>query len=145
MQLFAPLLLTKNLHDLLNNFSLHSCVKNCQAKTIFDEKSILQSNCEAYCTGKLRFSWSLYLFDNINTPEPLNLSSLYEIPQQEFQNMVYNPINELALAIKPNALQCNQKYIFAFRALRPTTVMGEQRTTLLVNSPPTGGKCADLK
>ena len=121
-------------------FSLHSCTKNCQAKMISDEKTILQSNCEAYCTGKLRFSWSLYIFDNINSPEPLNLSSLHEIPQEEFQNMVYNPINELSLAIKPNALQCDKKYILAFQAIRPSAVLGEQRSTLLVNSPPTGGK-----
>ena len=125
---------------LLCIFSLHSCVKNCQAKTISNEKTILQSNCEAYCTGKLRFSWSLYIFDNINSPEPLNLSSLHEIPQEEFQKMVNNPIDELDLAIKPNALQCDKKYILAFRAMRPSAVLGEQRTTLLVNSPPTGGK-----
>ena len=119
---------------------LHSCVKNCQEKTISDEKAILKSNCEAHCTGELKFSWSLYVFDNISAPEPLNLSSLYEIPEQDFQKMVLNPINELALAIKPDALQCGKKYILAFRATRPSGAYGELRTTILINSPPVGGK-----
>jgi hypothetical protein len=118
----------------------YSCSKNCKDKITSDEKTILQSACSAFCTGELTFSWSLYCYDDINTPEPLNLSSLHEIPQSEFQDMVYNPINELDLAIKPYSLQPGKKYTLAFRATRPTGALGELRTTLLVNSPPAGGK-----
>ena len=80
------------------------------------------------------------MYDDINTPQPLNLSALHEIPPNQFQEMVYNPINELDLAIKPYSLQYGKKYTLAFRAARPTGVIGELRTTLLVNSPPAGGK-----
>ncbi|CAB4035285.1 Hypothetical predicted protein, partial [Paramuricea clavata] len=118
------------------------CFKNCKDKIISDEKTILQSECSAFCSGELTFSWSLYCYDEINTPEPLNLSSLHEIPQSEFQDMVYNPINELDLAIKPYSLQPGKKYTLAFQASRPTGTLGELRTTLLVNSPPAGGTCA---
>ncbi|XP_028413717.1 uncharacterized protein LOC114536572 [Dendronephthya gigantea] len=119
-----------------------SCSKNCKSKIIPDEKTILHSDCSAFCTGELVFSWALYLYGDIDEPEPLNLSALHEIPPKDFQNLVYNPINELALAIKPNALQSGKKYTLAFRASRPTGVIGEQRTTLRVNSPPSGGTCS---
>jgi hypothetical protein len=118
----------------------YSCSKNCQNKIDHSEKTILQSSCAAFCTGELSFSWSLFLYDDINTPEPLNLSALHEIPTRQFQEMVYNPINELDVAIKPYSLLLGKKYTLAFRAARPSGVIGELRTTILVNLPPTGGK-----
>ena len=97
------------------------------------------SECSKYCVGELTFSWSLYLYDDINQREPFNLSTLNEIPPAEFQNMASNPINELNIAIKPHALKIGKKYTFAFRATRTGGVYGELRTTVMVNAPPYGG------
>lgn len=102
---------------------------------------ILLSTCKSHCSGELKFGWSLYLYDHLNQPEPYNLSTLNEIPKHEFQKMASNPINELDLAIKPDTLQIGRKYTLAFRATRPSGSYGECRTTVLVNSPPVGGKC----
>ena len=76
----------------------------------------------------------------MNQREPFNLSSLNEIPPAELQGIASNPINELDIAIKPHSLSIGKKYIFAFRAIRPSGVYGELRTTVIVNSPPVGGK-----
>ena len=54
--------------------------------------------------------------------------------------MTTNPIDELDIAIKPNSLKVGKKYIIAFRAIRPNGVYGELRNTVIVNSPPIGGK-----
>ena len=98
------------------------------------------SRCSMFCTGELAFSWSLHSYDDINQAEPFNLSSLNEIPKEQFENMVSNPLDELELAIKPNSLHVGKKYTVAFRATRPSGVYGECRTTVIVNSPPVGGK-----
>jgi hypothetical protein len=54
--------------------------------------------------------------------------------------MAFNPLDELSLGIKPDYLQAGKKYIVAFRATRLSGMYGECRTTVIVNSPPTGGK-----
>ena len=54
--------------------------------------------------------------------------------------MASNPINELNIAVKPHSLKVGKKYTFAFRATRASGVYGELRTTVIVNSPPVGGK-----
>ncbi|XP_028412301.1 uncharacterized protein LOC114535123 [Dendronephthya gigantea] len=119
-----------------------SCKMNCKSKINTDEKIILESFCDARCYGELTFLWSLYLYDDVNTPEPYNLTELIEIPREEFSNMTSNPVDELDLAIKPNSLKENKKYIAAFRAIRPSGVVGELRYTLLMNSPPERGNCS---
>ena len=105
-----------------------------------DEKIILKSSCSAFCIGMLQFNWSLYLYDDVNMPEPYNLTDLNEIDQTKLQGMASNPINELDLAIKPNSLQPGRKYIIAFRAQRPNNVYGELRYTLFIDAPPENGK-----
>ena len=143
----AVMFLTALQHDLkfhevqftLFQFSF-SCSKNCQSEVVPDKKTILVSSCSSFCYGELEFSWSLYLYDDINQLEPFNLSSLNQIPKDEFENMTSNPLDELNLAIKPDSLQAGKKYTVAFRATRPTGVYGECRTTVIVNSPPAGGK-----
>ena len=117
-----------------------SCSKNCKSKFLPDERTVLASSCSSLCYGELAFSWSLYSYDHVDQLEPFNLSSLNEFPPNEFENMVFNPIDELSLAIKPDSLQVGKKYIVAFRATRPSGVYGECRTTMIMNSPPVGGK-----
>ncbi|XP_028413722.1 uncharacterized protein LOC114536576 [Dendronephthya gigantea] len=118
------------------------CSKNCQSKITAEGKTIMRADCSSFCQGELMFNWTLHLYDDIHDPEPLNLSALHEISSKEFQNMVRNPINELDLSIKPDALQPGKKYTLAFRATRPSGIFGEVRTTLLVNGPPLGGTCS---
>ena len=117
-----------------------SCSKNCKSKFVPDKKAILVSTCDSFCYGELTFSWSLYSYDDINQLEPFNLSALNEIPKDEFQHMTSNPPDEINLAIKPDSLQVGKKYTIAFRATRPSGSYGECRTTVIVNSPPVGGK-----
>ena len=97
------------------------------------------SSCAKFCFGELSFNWSLYEYDNVRQFEPFDLSTLKAIPAEEFQNMAANPTDELALAIKPDSLKVDRKYTIAFRAMRPSGVFGELRTTVIVNSPPHGG------
>ena len=117
-----------------------SCSKNCKSKFLPDEKAILLSSCTDFCYGELKFNWSLYEYDDVDQVEPFYLSNLKVIPKVEFQNMTMNPIDELNIAIKPNSLKVGRKYTIAFRAIRPNGVYGELRTTVIVNSPPIGGK-----
>ncbi|XP_028408505.1 sperm receptor for egg jelly-like [Dendronephthya gigantea] len=118
------------------------CSRNCESKLRPDEKTILLSKCSRFCAGELTFSWSLYLYDNINQHEPFNLSSLTEVPEADFQNMAMNPVDELEIGIKPDSLQVGKKYTIAFRATRVSGVYGECRTTVIVNTPPAGGRCS---
>ena len=78
-------------------------------------------------------------------PEPYNLTGLNEIPRNELENMASKPLDELDLAIKPNTLKTNKKYIVAFRATRPSGVYGELRYTMLINSPPVEGSYLSLR
>ena len=114
-------------------------MKNCKAKVNRDEKMILTSFCNAHCYGELSFIWSLYQYDDVNTPEPYNLTDLTEIPRNELESMTSKPLDELDLAIKPGRLEINRKYIVAFRASRPSGVYGELRYTMLINQPPQPG------
>ncbi len=88
----------------------------------------------------MTLNWYLYQYDDINQLEPFNLSTLNVIPKEKFEDMASNPINELNLAIKPDTLQVGKKYTIAFRAARASGVYGECRTTVIINSPPVGGK-----
>lgn len=117
-----------------------SCSKNCREKVVPDEKIILKSKCSAYCYGELSFSWSLYMYDDPNMPEPFNLTDLNAFSAEEFQNIASSPTNQIDIAIKPNSLEKDRKYIVAFRATRPSGVHGELRYTMLMNSPPSIGK-----
>ena len=124
----------------LNNlFAFYSCSTNCGVKTARDEKKILKSKCNTRCYGELAFTWTLYLYDDINAPEPYNLSRLHEFSSSELKEMTSSPIDGLEIAVKPNALQPQRKYILAFRAFRPNGVFGELRYTLLTNEAPADG------
>lgn len=105
-----------------------------------DEKIILMSSCSSFCYGELSFRWSLYMYDDPDMPEPFNLTDLSAISPEEFQNMASSPINQIDIAIKPNSLEKDRKYIVAFRATRPSDVYGELRYTMFINSPPRTGK-----
>ena len=119
---------------------IFSCSKNCRDKVIPDEKIIIKANCKSLCYGKLDFGWSMYMYDDINMPEPYNLTDLNEITQEQLAAMALNPTNELDLAIKQDSLQPGGKYILAFRAIRPSRVYGEVRYTMFVNAGPVNGK-----
>ena len=56
-----------------------SCIKNCQERVNPDEKLIVESTCTANCYGQLEFQWTLFWFDNIDTPEPFDLSELNKV------------------------------------------------------------------
>ena len=88
----------------------------------------------------MEFQWSLYSYDDINMPEPYNLSDLNVISENKLKEMAFNPTDQLDLAIKPYSLQTAEKYTFAFRATRPSGVYGEVRNTMLVNDPPANGE-----
>ena len=72
-------------------------------------------------------------------PEPYNLTDLNEIPRNVLEIMASKPVDELDIAISPNTLEINRKYVLAFRATRPSGVYGELRYTMMINSPPTKG------
>jgi hypothetical protein len=80
------------------------------------------------------------MYDNPNTPEPFNLTDLNAFSPEEFQNMTSSPINQLDIAIRPDSLGIDRKYVIAFRAARPSGVYGELRYTMRVNAPPLRGK-----
>ena len=58
---------------------LFSCIKNCQERVNPDEKLIIESTCTANCYGQLELKWILFWFDNIDMPEPFDLSELNEV------------------------------------------------------------------
>jgi hypothetical protein len=81
----------------------------------------------------------LYRYDNLNTPEPYNLSALHEFTSNELKEMTTSPIDALEIALKPKSLEPVKKYILAFRAFRPSGIFGELRYTLLTNDAPVDG------
>ena len=105
-----------------------------------DEKLILEATCEKRCYGQLDLTWSLYWYDNPDTPEPFNLTTLNVIPSDKLRDMVTNPITEIGMAFKANSLVPGRKYVLQLIAKRPNGVFGELRETLLINTAPIDGK-----
>ena len=100
---------------------------------------ILDATCKARCKGNLKFSWSLFKYDDFHAREPRNLSALERIPDDELARSVSNPIGELSLAFKPHSLLPNTKYTLQLIAARPSGVFGEFRRMLRINQAPNGG------
>ena len=116
-----------------------SCHKNCKAKTAREEKFILKSKCNKHCYGELSFTWTLYRYDDLNSAEPYNLSTLHEFTSTELKEMTSSPIDALEIAIKPKMFEQRRKYILAFRGFRPSGVFGELRYTFVTNDAPVDG------
>ena len=116
-----------------------SCTKNCLPKVNPDEKLILTAACSERCYGQLTFTWTLFLYEKYDMPEPFNLSTLNQTTADDLRNMVSNPIEELSLAFKPKSLEPGRKYVLQLTAKRPNGVFGELRNTLRINTSPADG------
>ena len=101
------------------------------------EKLVLEGSCRD-CYGRIKFEWGLLKYNSLTADEN-NASTNELIPREQFENMLFTPLQSLNVAIKPNQLAANTKYSLRIRGYRSPSVYGESLYVFITNHPPVNG------